>query len=213
MSDDHLIEFERAGRITASIVGAILRHDPYHSRKWAWRVVTGREPEHEPGWDARRGLDHEEDAVETVEIEFGKLASPGRFVPHPAIGWLGGSPDAFLMESVPDLDGLVEIPIECKCPRLVHAEIPAHYYDQVQVQIECCGVPHGYFVSWVNDRQQVWKVERDPKWWSENFPLLKEFYEEYIQKDVEPPRSKRRSKEECTAPTPESNSSPINGNS
>jgi hypothetical protein len=186
---DHLIDFDRAGRITASIVGAILRHDPYHSRKWAWRVITGREPEHEPGWDIKRGLDHEEDAIETLEIDLGRLAVEGRFVPHPNIDWLGASPDAFI-----ESDGIF-VPVECKCPRLLHAVIPPQYNDQVQTQLECCDAPFGFFVSWVKDRQQVWRVDRDPEWWKVNYPELKLFYETYVVPDVEPPRSPRRTKD------------------
>lgn len=195
---DHLTDFDRAGRITASVAGAILRHDPYHSQKWAWRVISGREPEREPWKDIQRGLDHEEDAVESLEIELGFLAQPGRFVSHPVHDWLGASPDGFIMS------GDIWVPIEAKCPRLVHAEIPDHYYDQVQVQLECCAAPHGYFVSWVSERQQVWRVERDSDWWTVNQPLLQAFYDSYIVPDVEPPRAPRRSK--CTAPNAEKSS-------
>lgn len=195
---DHLIDFDRAGRITASVVGAILRHDPYHSRRWAYRVVTGKEPDR-PVWkDAQRGLDHEVDAIESLEIDLGVFALPGRFVKHPALDWLGGSPDGFISES-----GLL-IPVEAKCPRLVHVEIPMHYYDQVQVQLECCDMPYGYFVSWVAERQQVWKVFRDEQWWLTNKPILQDFYEQYVVPDVEPPISKRRSK--CTPPNEEKSS-------
>ena len=186
---DHLTDYDRAGRITASVVGAILRHDPYHSAKWAWRVITGREKEDPNPWkDIQRGLEHEVDAVESLEIDLGVLALPGRFVKHPTLDYLGASPDGFIQES----DTL--IPVEAKCPRLIHVDIPLHYYDQVQVQLECCNVPYGYFVSWVADRQQAWKVYRDEEWWQRYGPLLAAFNDQYIVPDVEPPRAARRSK-------------------
>ena len=184
---DHLIEFDRAGRITASVVGAILRHDESHSQRWAWRVITGREPER-VNRDMQRGLDHEDDAIESLEIELGVLAFPGRFVAHPDLDWLGGSPDGFISES-----GIL-VPVEAKCPRMVHAEIPLHYYDQVQTQVECCDVPYGYFISWEGDRQRVWRVERDDEWWTLNRPLLESFYRDYVEADLEPPKAPRRSK-------------------
>jgi hypothetical protein len=107
---------------------------------------------------------------------------------HPDLFWLGGSPDGFLVESG------IEIPVECKCPRKLHSVIPEHYYDQVQLQLECCNAPYGYFVSWVEDGQWIQLVERNSLWWSTNFPKLQEFYNEYIAKDVEPPRGDRRKK-------------------
>ena len=185
---DHLTDFDRAGKITASVAGAILRHDPYHSQKWAWRVITGREKEREPWKDIQRGLEHEEDAVESLEIDLGVYVLPGRFISHRVHDYLGASPDGFVR------DNGIDVPVEAKCPRVVHVEIPMHYYDQVQVQLECCDVPYGYFVSWVQDRQQAWKVYRDEEWWNRYGPLLALFNEQYLVPDVEPPRAPRRSK-------------------
>lgn len=195
----HLTAFDRAGRITASMAGAILLHDPTHSQKWAWRVITEREPEHDDfTGDLARGNEHEPDAVEAAEIELGVIVHEGRFVPHPTLDWLGASPDGFILEPVEQAGKVAvvefEIPVECKCPRIIHEGVPLHYYDQVQCQLECCDAPYGYFVSWTEDAQRVKKIPRDPKWWAESFPLLKQFYEEYVLKDIEPPKAKRGSK-------------------
>ena len=190
MSDAHLLTFDRYGRITASIVGAITRTDPYHSRKWAWRVCMGTEPEHDPGKDARRGIEHEDDALVQAEVETGFFVEKGYFVPHPEITWLGASPDGFIW------DGKLHccIPVECKCPRNLYTGIPAHYYDQVQTQIECVNAPYAYFVQWVGDSQRVERVERNAEWRSLTRPILTEFYESYVATGVEPPRSPRRGK-------------------
>lgn len=188
MSDDHLYDLHRIGKITASMVGAILRIDGCQSRKWAWRCVTGREKERPPNWDMQRGNNHEKDAVSALEVELGLLARPGRFVCHPSIPWLGASPDGFLLE------GGGEIPIEAKCPRVLHSEVPDMYISQTQVQLECCDAPYGYFVSWTEEGQWVTRVERDPVWWSANYPILEAFYKDYVATDIEPPISPRRSK-------------------
>lgn len=191
MSDDgHMTDFDRFGKITASVVAAILRSDPTKSRKWAWRCITGREPIREPGPDCARGLEHEEDAVAAVEVELAALALPGRFMCHRDIDWLGASPDGFIFEHVGDAE--FYIPIEAKCPRALHVEVPAWYYDQVQTQIEVCNCPYAYFVSWTEDYQKVIKVERDPAWWERSYPELLAFYEEYVKPDIEPPKSPRR---------------------
>lgn len=198
MTDDgHMTDFDRFGRITASVVPAILRSSK-QSRKWAWRVITGREPVHGyVGHDIVRGLEHEEDAVAAVEVQLAALALPGRFVCHGSIDWLGASPDGFIVERVRIGRKYTDyqIPIEAKCPRELHVEIPEMYYDQVQTQIECCNVPYAYFVSWTGEAQRVIKVVRDHGWWARNLPILQEFYEEFVVKDVEPPNSKRRTKQ------------------
>lgn len=189
MSDDHLLDFERAGRITASVVGAILRLDPSHSRKWAWRVITGREPDR-PTFDTIRGNEHESDAIFGFECEHGILCECGRFVPHPTIEWLGASPDAIVC--VAD----VRIPVEAKCPRIIHGDIPPKYNAQLQTQMQCLQAPYGWFVSWT-EADGIWalQVERDDAWWETNFPILAEFYELYVKPDVEPPRAARRKKD------------------
>lgn len=190
MSDGHMTDLDRFGKITASLVPAILRSDPTKSRKWAWRCITGREPITEPGPDAVRGLEHEEDAVAAVEVELATLALPGRFVNHRDIDWLGASPDGFIFEQLEAGD--FYIPIEAKCPRELHTAIPDRYYDQVQTQLEVCNCPHAYFVSWTENGQWVKKVERDPAWWKYSYPELLAFYEEFVKPDIEPPKSPRR---------------------
>ena len=200
MSDGHMTDLDRFGRITASVVPAILRSDPNHSAKWAWRVITGREPIKPPQWDQQRGLDHEEDAIAAVEVQLATLAKPGRFVAHPTLLWLGASPDAFIEEIVPypaPMRGMrpLDIPIEAKCPRQLHAEVPVMYYDQMQVQLECCNVPYGLFVSWTEEGQWVKRVERSAEWWTLNKPILEAFYDNYVVPDIEPPRAARRKKE------------------
>lgn len=204
-----MIDFNRFGSITASVVSAILRVEgETRSRKWAWRVITGREKERPANWDQQRGLNHEEDAIAYAEAELCTLARAGRYIVHPRISWLGASPDGFVMEDVllyVKQDEIAvyeaylkkEIPVEAKCPRLLHVEVPPIYYAQIQIQLECCDVPHGYFVSWVenSDAQFVKKVMRDAAWWDAAFPVLEQFYTDYVLADVEPPKSKRRKKD------------------
>lgn len=204
MTDDgHMTDFDRFGKITASLVSAILRVEgETRSRKWAWRVITGREKERHPNWDMERGVDHEQDAIASLELEIGMLAMPGGFINHPAIEWLGASPDGFIRENGYDITGnLIEdlilfVPIEAKCPRKLHTCVPPMYYSQMQIQLECCDAPYGYFVSWVEDSPfpYIYKVERSATWWDENYPVLEEFYRAYVLPDIEPPTSKRRTK-------------------
>lgn len=195
--DGHMDDFHRFGRITASLVSAIIRtKDETRSRKWAWRCITGREPPNKPWIDAQRGLDHEKDAIKHLEWFLGSKSLKGRFVCHPSLDWLGASPDGFFVESIAEEE--VKIPIEVKCPRELHKVVPDKYYAQIQTQLECCDAQYSYFCSWVMEedgKEKVFidKVLRDKKWWDTNFKVLKEFNDEYLVKDIEPPVSKKRS--------------------
>ena len=186
MSDGHLTDFERGGRITASVVPAILRLDT-RSRKWAWRVITGREP-YTDSADMRRGREHEPDAIAMFEVKSGLLCDSGCFVPHPTIEWLGASPDGIASE-------LGTPPVEAKCPRVLHSAVPPAYDAQLQVQIQCMQAPYGYFASWTRNGFWWTKVERNDDWWTSfALPELRAFYANYVEPDIEPPRAERRKK-------------------
>jgi len=187
--DGHLTDFDRFGRVTSSVASAILGHDT-RSAKWAWRVITGREPYRAPNYDMVRGIEHEQDAVGSLEIDLGVLTEPGGFIPHPTLDWLGASPDAIIRV------GETRIPAEAKCPRALHSYVPLKYFDQIQVQLECLDAPYGYFISWVedSDAQFVEKVERSKEWAAICLPQLEAFYRDYVSRDIEPPTAKRGSK-------------------
>lgn len=187
MSGEHLLDPRRKGRITASVVGAILRLDKGHSRKWAWRVITEREP-FTDGPDIQRGVEHEPDALMQFQIDHGALIQQVGFVPHPTLEWLGASPDGVIFEY------RQKVTLEAKCPRTLHSEVPAVYHAQMQTQMECCDAAYGYFLSWTYNGFCYIKVERDAEWWKTAKPELEEFYELYVKPDVEPPRSARKPK-------------------
>lgn len=190
--DGHMEDFARFGRITASLVPAILRLTK-QSRKYAWRVIMGKEPDRDPGWDAMRGIECEKDAIAAFESETGLLARGGKFMPHPRHDWLGASPDGFVYEPINGVS--VRIPLEAKCPRVQHTELPPMYHAQMQTQLECCEAPWGYFISWTEANANepfILKVGRDSKWWTETEPVLFEFYMQYVKTGIEPPRSPSR---------------------
>lgn len=187
-NDAHLLDFERAGKVTASLVAAIMGVDPYVSRQEAWRRIKGTSKQKPVNRFQSWGIEHEADALAEFEVQSGFLVRPGQFVPHPHIPWLGASPDGFT--------GAGE-PVEVKCPVKLHAEVPEHYKYQVWTQIECCDTDCGYFASWIigEDEKQYlnwWPVCANKKYWYDVvYKELHTFYFEYLLKDVEPPRRKR----------------------
>lgn len=182
-NDAHLLQFERAGKITASLVAAILGVDPYISRQEAWRRIKGTAKERPANPFQNWGIEHEPDALAEFEVQSGLLVRPGQFVSHPQIPWLGASPDGFTESGEP---------VEVKCPVKVHTEVPAHYKLQVLTQIECCGAEQGFFGSWTEEAFFWDAIPADKKYWYEVvYKELHTFYFEYLLKDVEPPRRRK----------------------
>jgi len=182
-NDSHLIDFDRAGKITASLVAAICGVDPYVSRQEAWRRILGTAKEKPSNGFQSWGIEHEQDALAAFEVETGFFVKPGRFVTHPNVPWLGASPDGFTSAGCP---------VEVKCPNKLHQKIPDHYYLQVLTQMECCEKGIGYFASWTETGFWWTPVDHDKSyWWNEVYPQLFEFYHEYLVKKIEPPRRKR----------------------
>lgn len=187
-NDAHLLDFDRVGKITASLVGAIMGLDPNISRQEAWRRILGRAKERPTNPDQQRGIDNEANALAELEVNAGIFLLPGKFIPHPQIPWLGASPDGLTTHHEP---------AEVKCPRTLHAAVPAHYEVQVLTQIECCGADRGWFASWVDNGDGTigfyWTEVPAQKqyWWDTVYKELYYFYHEYVKTEIEPPRRKK----------------------
>jgi putative phage-type endonuclease len=178
---NHLTDFDRAGRLTASQAAAALGMCKFTSRAKLWRQITGREPAFEGNAYTQYGNDNEHHALATMEARMGVFIDKGRFVPHPFLKWLGASPDGFI-------DGL---PVEVKCPQKIHEKCPEHYEIQMMVQMACTKAPKGYFGSWTPDEMMIQEIEFDSDWWDNYIhPGLDHFWHEYVGKDVEPPRGR-----------------------
>ena len=187
-NDNHLVDFDRSGKITASLVAAILGIDPYTSRQKAWRKIMGLEKYREPWIHQRRGMENECHAIADFEVATGQLLHHGCFVSHPTISWIGASPDGLARD---ETHGHC-IPVEVKCPVILHTSVPPHYFAQVQTQIECLDAPYGWFFSWTEYESSLpMKVERDRAWWSETLLVLEGFYTEFVLGNCQPPRRKK----------------------
>jgi putative phage-type endonuclease len=178
---NHLVDFDRAGRLTASQAAAALGLSPYTNRKELWRQLTGKKPPFEGNVYTQYGNDNESEALATLEAKLGVILDPGRFVAHPIIEWLGASPDSFL-------DGGI---IEVKCPQTIHPHAPEHYRAQMMVQMDCCQTDHGWFGSWTPQDMMVERVVFDNEWYfGYILPGLDVFWNKYVKQDIEPPRGK-----------------------
>lgn len=175
----------RRGRITASMVGAILGHAPYLTRDGAMRRMVrdwhGAPSEFEGNVATQHGTFHEDGARAEYEMETGNTVTEEGFVTRDE--WAGCSPDGLV--------GLVG-GLEIKCPfskRKMQegdtfkplADQP-HYYDQVQFSLWVTQRAWWDFYQWApGGFSKCERVLPDSAWRSRNLPKLKEFWQEYLE--------------------------------
>jgi hypothetical protein len=101
---------------------------------------------------------------------------------HPDIPWLAASPDG-----ITSTGRMIEI----KCPmrrRIDPGHVPHHYYPQVQVQMEVCGLDSCYFCQWQpahfsstgTEIFDIVLVERDREWFARHKDTLHDFWKELM---------------------------------
>ena len=168
----------RQGRVTASIVGAILGISPHMSAKDARKILNGTS-EFQGNQATEWGVFNEEGAIAQFEMETGLSVKKASFVPFG--NWLGASPDGYVS------DGKL---LEVKCPFGLRkggefksiSEQP-HYYAQMQIQMLCCNKKECWFYQWSPFGSMTEIVERDNNYIDKIVPILKDFYNE-VEKDI-----------------------------
>ena len=181
----------RKGRVTGSMVGAILGLDPNTSRAEAMRRMRGQS-EFKGNIATEWGKMHEQEAKEDFEYVKNIPVFPASFVIHPTLDWLGASPDGYLGD-----DTLIEI----KCPyglrnggNFKTIDEQPHYYAQMQIQMYCTGTEKCFFWQWTPHDNNLTIVDRDQVWIDENLPKLEAFYQEYLEEQPDLNTSAMRQK-------------------
>ena len=136
---------ERLGKVTASRVADVIaktKTGPAASRanymaQLVCERLTGEAAESFTSKEMQWGTDQEPNARSAYEFRTDETVELVGFVPHPAIGDSGASPDGLVAA-----DGLVEI----KCPNtathietLLGRSVPGKYITQIQWQLACTG--------------------------------------------------------------------------
>ena len=172
----------RKGRVTASLVGAILGLSPYMTRADAMRSMVrealGAEREFVGNVATEYGTMNEDQALLDFRIETGLGIEKVGFIY--GVDWAGCSPDALAG------DGAL---VEVKCPYGLRNDNPPtfkaladqpHYYAQVQFQIWVAGRKACHFWQWSRHGHSHELVETDAQWRNENLPKLQMFHIEYL---------------------------------
>jgi len=173
---------QRIGRVTGSMVGAILGLSPYMTRADAMRSMVraaiGAPSEFTGNVATEYGTMNEAGALIEFQMETELQVNPAPFVMYD--DWLGASPDGFCSDG-----GLVEV----KCPYgLRNDKSPIfkapheqpHYVAQMQVQMFVTGRPRCHFWQWSRHGTSLHRVEYDRDWIDENLPRLRQFHAEYL---------------------------------
>jgi putative phage-type endonuclease len=176
----------RKGRVTASIVGAILGLAPYMTRADAMRSMVrealGADREFTGNVATEYGTMNEAQALLDFRIETGFDVETVGFVA--VEDWAGCSPDGFVGDV-----GLVEV----KCPYGLRNDNPPafkalaeqpHYYAQVQFQLWAIGRKICHFWQWSRHGHSHETVWIDDDWQAENLPKLRQFHAEYLDELV-----------------------------
>ena len=180
----------RKGRVTASMVGAILGVSPNLSRAGAMRRMV-REREGAPAEFTGNiatdyGEANEEGAVAEYYLETGNRVDKVGFVTKE--DWAGCSPDGLIGS-----DG----GLEAKCPfgkrkegELKPLEDQPHYYAQVQFSLWVTGRKFWHFYQWTPQAgpkgTKLECVLPDQAWLDENLPKLRQFHAEFLVEDPAP---------------------------
>tara|TARA_R110000868_G_scaffold12098_6_gene58631 strand:+ start:2883 stop:3761 length:879 start_codon:yes stop_codon:yes gene_type:complete len=180
----------RKGRVTASMVGAILGLDPNCTREEAMRRMVrsyqGPPSEFKGNIATQWGVTHENEAREAFEYEMKMFVDPATFAVHPDIPWLGASPDGYIGET---------LTFECKCPFGIRndeqpvfklLEEQPHYYAQVQIQLFVTGRHICFFWQWTPFGKHVETMSFHSDWVLENLPKLEAFHDEFLEICDEP---------------------------
>jgi len=175
---------ERFKRLTASDIDAVLNIRKYKTRQSVFKSKTMPFVKSKNNYNTLHGITYENEAISRFEEKYDKKVYRLGLVEHESEPWLGASPDGICCTG--------EL-IEVKCPtsRKILAEYPLgcpeEYYCQVQMQLFCCNLNECFFIQykpafgvWTDEQLLVTTVKRNPKWWEESLPRLREFWNEVL---------------------------------
>lgn len=173
----------RAGKITASNVGAILGVNPYRTREDVMRAmvreVHGAESEFVTNQAIQWGVYNEDGALIDFSFKTGLEVQKAGFIPYE--DWAGCSPDGLIGD---------DSGVEAKCPfslRTAHCPVPfkslaeqPHYEAQVQFSMFVTQRKTWNFFQWAPNETRNELVEFSQEWADTNVPRLRQFYAEFL---------------------------------
>ena len=161
-------------------VGSILGQDHGIGQAFKGNVMTQ--------W----GTDNEDAVRDRFCREYNEVCHETGCLRHPVYSFMGASPDGIL-----ESGSLLEI----KCPYSRVPKmgvVPKGYLDQMQMQMEVCGLNKCYYVEWQpsmcfeieTDTFLVQVIDRDPEWLRTNLETIERFWSEVVSYVSDPDRAR-----------------------
>lgn len=166
---------KREKMLTASDIAAVIGLNPYESREDVMLKKLGFRRKQRTD-HTTYGTNLESEARDKYVELTGESVFEIGIESHKVHPWLGGSPDG-----ITDSGKLIEI----KCPpkRVITENVPVYYIPQVQLLMEILELEECDFVQYKpGDPLTITHVLRDRKWFAETLPILKEFWDEYLER-------------------------------
>ena len=170
----------RRGRITGSVVGAVLGHSPFMSKDDVIRSMVreyhGAPSEFVGGPHIDWGVDNEDGAIWQFEMETGLTVEKCGFFPYE--DFAGASPDGLIGD---------DTIFECKAPyskrktgdfRSIHEQ--PHYFDQLQMEMIATRRTKAVFYQWSPCGSNAEYVDFSQDWYDKYMPVIRQAYSEYM---------------------------------
>jgi len=171
----------RKGRVTASMVGAILGLSPYMTRDDAMRAMVreaiGEEREFKGNVATEYGSHHEDGALVEYRMETQHEVEVIGFVEFE--DWLLAGP---IYKN--DQGALVRVYCpysqrESEAPRFDKAFEKYHVYARMQMEMHATEAKRCHFYQWAPNGTRLEIVHYEPEWIAEKLPRIREFHEEF----------------------------------
>ena len=179
---------QRKGRITGSVVGAILGLNAHQSPDAILRRMVrdhhGLESEFTGNIATEYGQLNEPMALLGFVNKYGYAVHEVGFYVHPDYAWLGASPDGIFENNMGE-----QCILEIKCPfglrndlapQFKTIEQQPHYYAQLQLEMACTGLKQTYFYQWSQHGDSLEIVPFNRVWFNDAVIKLFAFYELYL---------------------------------
>jgi putative phage-type endonuclease len=163
----------RENRIGASDCAAILNVSPWDTPYSLWETKLGLRPPKEMNWAMSEGKRKEENGRQRLQKLIGKDIMPDVII-HPTFEYLMCSLDGITKDR--QLICEIKFPGKKDHEEALSGLVPEKYYPQVQMQMECSGLPVNHYFSCYGEDACVVVVERNRAFIDKMMPLLHDFY-------------------------------------
>jgi putative phage-type endonuclease len=178
----------RQGKITGSRVGSILGVSKWNKTSDVMREMVREyfdaDREFTGNIATRWGNEHEPIAKQDAIIEISNLEGEevycldDGFLTHPAIDWIGASPDG-LLGKMRDEEIIYGLEIKCPFSLIIKDHIPQDHICQMQLCMAVYGLSEWWYYQWTPNKTSLMKIERDSSWISDRWEVLNGFILQY----------------------------------